>query len=77
MGLQLFPSHIPDLSFGSPLIVSGRYNGDFPDIIKVNGILADKSAFATDLKVQNAKDVPLDRVIFLLMELITSESLRF
>ncbi|XVE88610.1 hypothetical protein DITRI_Ditri19aG0083100 [Diplodiscus trichospermus] len=61
--LELFPSHIPDLSFGSPLIVSGRYKGDFPDIIKVNGTLADMSAFATDLKVQNAKDVPLDRIL--------------
>ncbi|XVF27083.1 hypothetical protein REPUB_Repub14bG0076000 [Reevesia pubescens] len=61
--LELFPSHVPDLSFGSPLIVSGRYKGDFPDIIKVNGILADMSPFSTDLKVQNAKDVPFDRII--------------
>ncbi|XVF25240.1 hypothetical protein REPUB_Repub13aG0196200 [Reevesia pubescens] len=61
--LELFPSHIPDLSFGSPLIVSGRYKGDFPDVIKVNGMLADMSTFVTDLKVQNAKDVPFDRIL--------------
>ncbi|XP_022777232.1 uncharacterized protein LOC111318624 [Durio zibethinus] len=61
--LELFPSHIPDLSFGSPLIVSGRYKGDFPDVIKVNGMLADMSTFVIDLKVQNAKDVPFDRIL--------------
>ncbi|XWS20054.1 hypothetical protein CRYUN_Cryun31cG0068500 [Craigia yunnanensis] len=61
--LELFPSHIPDLSLGSPLIVSGRYKGDFPDIIKVKGMLADMSTFATDLKVQNAKDESFDRIL--------------
>ncbi|XVF74300.1 hypothetical protein PTKIN_Ptkin13bG0099100 [Pterospermum kingtungense] len=61
--LELFPSHIPDLSFGSPLIVSGRYKGDFPDVIKVHGMLPDMRTFATNLKVQNAKDVPFDRVL--------------
>ncbi|XP_017979273.1 PREDICTED: inter alpha-trypsin inhibitor, heavy chain 4 [Theobroma cacao] len=61
--LELFPSYIPDLSFGSPLMVSGRYKGDFPDNIKVTGMLADMSTFVTDLKVQNAKDVPFDRML--------------
>ncbi|GLU14227.1 hypothetical protein SLE2022_308100 [Rubroshorea leprosula] len=60
--VELFQSHIPDLSFGNPLFVSGRYKGDFPDNIKVSGILADMTNFVTDLKVQNPKDVPLDRV---------------
>ncbi|XP_022721622.1 uncharacterized protein LOC111279023 [Durio zibethinus] len=61
--VEMFPSQIPDLSFGSPLIVSGTYKGDFPDIIKVKGMLADMSTFVTDLKVQNAKDVPFDRIL--------------
>ncbi|KAK8675783.1 hypothetical protein V6N13_033846 [Hibiscus sabdariffa] len=61
--LELFPSHIPDLSFGSPLIVSGRYKGEFPDVIKINGTLEDMSAFQTDLKLQNAKDLPFDRIL--------------
>ena len=62
--LQLFPSHIPDLSSESPLIVSGRYDGNFPDCVKISGTLADMSNFTIDLKVQRAKDVPLDRVMF-------------
>ncbi|XVF86925.1 hypothetical protein PTKIN_Ptkin18bG0080000 [Pterospermum kingtungense] len=61
--LELFPSHIPDLSFGSPLIVSGRYKGDFQDVIKVKGLTADMSTFVTELKVQNAKDVSFDRIL--------------
>lgn len=63
MVLQLFPSQIPDLSFGCPLVVSGRYKGDFPDIIEVKGLSAEMSTFVTELKVQNAKDVSFDRVI--------------
>uniref|UniRef100_A0A2N9IBF9 VWFA domain-containing protein n=1 Tax=Fagus sylvatica TaxID=28930 RepID=A0A2N9IBF9_FAGSY len=61
--LELFPSHIPDLSSGSPLIVSGRYDGSFPDTVKISGTLADMNSFVIDLKVQRAKDVPLDRVL--------------
>ncbi|XP_039038432.1 uncharacterized protein LOC120175958 isoform X2 [Hibiscus syriacus] len=61
--VELFPSHIPDLSLGSPLFVSGRYKGEFPDVIKVNGMLEDMSTFQTDLKVQHAKDVPFDRIL--------------
>ncbi|BBG98781.1 inter-alpha-trypsin inhibitor heavy chain-related protein, partial [Prunus dulcis] len=61
--LELFPSHIPDLSSGSPLIISGRYEGSFPDSIKVCGTLADMSNFVIDLKVQRSKEFPLDRVL--------------
>ncbi|XP_031262050.1 von Willebrand factor A domain-containing protein DDB_G0292028-like isoform X1 [Pistacia vera] len=60
--LELFPSHVPDLSSGSPLIVSGRYTGTFPDYVKVSGTTAHMTNFAIDLKVQNAKDIQLDRL---------------
>ncbi|KAL6335238.1 hypothetical protein AAG906_029472 [Vitis piasezkii] len=60
--LELFPFHIPDLSSGSPLIISGRYHGEFPDSLKASGSLADMSNFTIDLKVQKAKEIPLDRV---------------
>ncbi|KAM3747127.1 hypothetical protein ACB098_05G013000 [Castanea mollissima] len=61
--LELFPSHIPDLSSESPMIVSGRYDGGFPDKVKISGTLADMSNFEIELKVQRAKDVPLERVL--------------
>uniref|UniRef100_A0A5B7AK45 Putative inter alpha-trypsin inhibitor, heavy chain 4 n=1 Tax=Davidia involucrata TaxID=16924 RepID=A0A5B7AK45_DAVIN len=62
-GLEVYPSHLPDLLSESPLIVSGRYQGVFPDILKARGILADMSNFVIDLKVQEAKDIPLDKVL--------------
>uniref|UniRef100_A0A5B7AJY8 Putative inter alpha-trypsin inhibitor, heavy chain 4 n=1 Tax=Davidia involucrata TaxID=16924 RepID=A0A5B7AJY8_DAVIN len=62
-GLEVYPSHLPDLLSESPLIVSGRYQGVFPDILKARGILADMSNFVVDLKVQEAKDIPLDKVL--------------
>uniref|UniRef100_A0A2P2KSB9 Inter-alpha-trypsin inhibitor heavy chain n=4 Tax=Rhizophora mucronata TaxID=61149 RepID=A0A2P2KSB9_RHIMU len=61
--LELFPSGIPDLSLGSPLILSGRYTGNFPDLVKINGTLADMGNFVMDLKVQKAKDFPVDMVL--------------
>uniref|UniRef100_A0A2P2JZ35 Inter-alpha-trypsin inhibitor heavy chain n=3 Tax=Rhizophora mucronata TaxID=61149 RepID=A0A2P2JZ35_RHIMU len=60
--VEVYPSYIPDLSSESPLAVSGRYQGDFPDIIKAKGILGDLSNFVMDLKIQKGKDIPLDKV---------------
>ncbi|XAR67208.1 hypothetical protein NMG60_11013685 [Bertholletia excelsa] len=62
-GLEVYPSHVPDLLSESPLIVSGRYEGAFPDTLKAKGILADMSNFVVDLKVQKAKDIPLEKVL--------------
>ncbi|XP_058227317.1 uncharacterized protein LOC131335816 [Rhododendron vialii] len=61
--LEIYPNHIPDLSSGSPLIVSGRYHGNFPDSCKASGILPDMSNFIVDLKVQKPKGMALDRVL--------------
>jgi hypothetical protein len=46
------PSHIPDLSSEGPLVLSGRYKGNFPETLKVKGILADFSNFEIDLKIR-------------------------
>ncbi|XP_024969876.1 uncharacterized protein LOC112509252 [Cynara cardunculus var. scolymus] len=58
---ELYPFRIPDL-FGSPVIVSGRYEGNFPDIVKARGFMADMSTYVIDVKVRNAKDIPLNKV---------------
>ncbi|CAA2992772.1 inter alpha-trypsin inhibitor, heavy chain 4-like isoform X1 [Olea europaea subsp. europaea] len=60
---EVFPSRIPDLSFESPLIISGRYRGSFPETLKVKGILGDISNFSLDLRVQVAKDIPIDKIL--------------
>ncbi|KAI3711511.1 hypothetical protein L1987_70049 [Smallanthus sonchifolius] len=61
--LQVYPSVILDLCSEGPLIVFGHYRGGFPDTLKVTGILADMSNFTIDLKVQRAKEIPLDKVM--------------
>ncbi|KAL2251021.1 UNVERIFIED_CONTAM: Inter-alpha-trypsin inhibitor heavy chain H3 [Sesamum indicum] len=61
--LEVFPSQIPDLSSESPLIVSGRYRGTFPETLKINGVLADISNFPLDLKVHEAKEMPIDKIV--------------
>lgn len=58
------PSPIPDLSSDGPLVIFGRYKGSFPEVIEVKGVLADFSSFITDMKIQKAKDIPIQRVMF-------------
>ncbi|KAF2323587.1 hypothetical protein GH714_036242 [Hevea brasiliensis] len=45
------------------MVVSGRYNGNLPESIKINGTLADMSNFTIELKTRKAKDVQLDKVL--------------
>ncbi|KAL6521304.1 hypothetical protein OROGR_017873 [Orobanche gracilis] len=74
-GSKVFPSKFPDLSSESPLIVSGRYRGTFPDTLKVNGILADMSNFHIDLKVEKAKEIPVGKIVANhQIELLTAEA---
>ncbi|KAJ0676729.1 putative von Willebrand factor, type A, von Willebrand factor A-like domain superfamily [Helianthus annuus] len=61
--LQVYPSVISDLCSEGPLIVFGHYRGGFSDTLKVKGLLADMSNFTIDLKVQRAKDIPLDKIL--------------
>ncbi|KAL7604694.1 uncharacterized protein LOC111921359 [Lactuca sativa] len=58
---ELYPFRIPDF-YGNPLIVSGRYQGTFPDIVKARGFIADMSSYKIDVKVRKTKGIPLDRV---------------
>jgi len=64
--LQLFPCQVPDITLGDPLILSGRYKGEFPDEVELRGTLADMSCFTIELTVQKAKDIPLDKVYLIL-----------
>ncbi|XP_021901963.1 inter-alpha-trypsin inhibitor heavy chain H3 isoform X2 [Carica papaya] len=61
--VEVYPSRIPDLSSVSPLIVSGCYQGKFPDNLTVKGLKGDLTNCIVDLKIQSAKDIPIDRVL--------------
>ncbi|CAI9100754.1 OLC1v1037922C1 [Oldenlandia corymbosa var. corymbosa] len=72
---EVYPSRIPDLLADCPLIISGRYQGKFPDTLSVTGISPDMSNFATDLRVHEAKDMPVHKVdIKQQIELLTAEA---
>ncbi|KAL0345007.1 UNVERIFIED_CONTAM: Inter alpha-trypsin inhibitor, heavy chain 4 [Sesamum radiatum] len=73
--LEVFPSEIPDLSSESPLVVSGRYRGTFPETLKLKGSLPDMSNFSVDLSVQEAKDIPVGKMLAKQeIELLTAEA---
>ena len=54
--------YIPDISAKSPLCVSGKYHGKFPDTVIVKGYLADMNEISIELKVQHLIEIPLDKV---------------
>lgn len=69
----MYPSHIPDLSSESPSILSGKYKGNFPETLKVEGILADFSNFALHIKIQKAKDIPVQRVKYSILGILITK----
>ncbi|KAL9149811.1 hypothetical protein ABFS82_12G129700 [Erythranthe guttata] len=61
--LEVYPRRISDLSSESPLTVWSRYRGEFPTTLKVKGTLPDMSSFSLNLKAQNAKEIPLHKML--------------
>ncbi|KAM0922262.1 hypothetical protein ACQ4PT_006221 [Festuca glaucescens] len=55
--------YIPDISAESPLCVSGKYRGKFPDTVIGKGNLADMTEISIELKVQHVTDMPLDNFL--------------
>ncbi|KAL2327289.1 hypothetical protein Fmac_020716 [Flemingia macrophylla] len=60
--VEVYPSHIPDLSSDDLFILSGRYNGNFPKEFEMKGVLADFSNFVIDMKIHEAKEIPVQRI---------------
>lgn len=61
--VEVNPKCVPDLSSESPLTISGRYSGNFPEVLKARGIIAGMSNFEMDLKVHKVKEIPLERIL--------------
>ncbi|CAN6184621.1 unnamed protein product [Urochloa humidicola] len=55
--------YIPDISAKSPLCVSGKYHGKFPDTVIAKGYSADMKEISIELKVQHLDEIPLDKVL--------------
>uniref|UniRef100_A0A0E0EEA5 VWFA domain-containing protein n=1 Tax=Oryza meridionalis TaxID=40149 RepID=A0A0E0EEA5_9ORYZ len=60
---EIDSEYIPDISAKSPLCISGKYQGKFPDMVTAKGYLADMREISIELKVQHIKDIPLDKVL--------------
>ncbi|CAM0906736.1 unnamed protein product [Alopecurus aequalis] len=55
--------YIPDISAESPLCVSGKYRGKFPETVVAKGNLADMTEISIELKVQHVEDMPFDKFL--------------
>ncbi|KAL2581031.1 hypothetical protein AAZV13_15G160450 [Glycine max] len=60
--VEVCPSHILDLSSDGPLLLSGRYKGSFSKDFEIKGVLPVFSNFVIDMKIQDAKDIPVQRI---------------
>ncbi|KAK6131780.1 hypothetical protein DH2020_034476 [Rehmannia glutinosa] len=57
------------------LALAMLYNGTFPETLKINGVLADMSNFPIDLKVEEAKEIPIGKIVAKhQIELLTAEA---
>jgi len=61
-GVELYPFPIPDLFKGAPLVVAGKYSGQFPASITVNGIMPDGKTFTKTIMTSKSAAIPVDRV---------------
>ena len=48
---ELYPNPIPDLFSGSPLLIAGKFKGEFPPEIKLHGNWADSGEGETTVYV--------------------------
>ncbi|KAG6549238.1 hypothetical protein Mapa_009224 [Marchantia paleacea] len=61
-GCEVYPYTIPDLFCTNPLVVSGRFYGNFPSTIKVVGLLPNQSVWELEVHMKKAGQIPLDKV---------------
>lgn len=59
---QIYPFPIPDLFCGSPLVVSGKFHGSFPNSITVFGLMPDQSTWTIEVPSRKSSKVPLSKV---------------
>lgn len=59
---QMYPYPIPDLFCGNPLVVSGKFQGKFPDSITVVGLMPDQSTWQLEVPSRKTSKVPLSKV---------------
>jgi len=72
-GLEVYPSPIPDLYCGAPVVVSGRYVGQHPQVIGIRGRLPNGAIWEKKVPVFATSTVPVSKVFAKQqLELLTS-----
>merc|ERR1712083_101763 len=61
-GCQLFPERIPDLFVGGPLVIAGKYTGNFPKTITLSGLYPNGHQLDLQVSVGNSNIVPVGKV---------------
>merc|ERR1719361_1864095 len=59
---QLFPEQIPDLFVGGPLVIAGKFEGQFPPQISLNGYLPDGKQLSIPVRTDGSTVVPVSKV---------------
>ena len=57
-GCESYPSPLPDLFTGLPLLVSGRFTGAWPASVVLRGLLPDGKRYSQKVQPRPLPDVP-------------------
>eukprot|EP00808_Paulinella_micropora_P015472 g9516.t1 len=60
--LDCFPSPLPDLFLGNPLLVSGKYSGTFPPVLTITGTTSDGRLMAMDVTPLINPRIPVRKI---------------
>jgi len=72
---EIYPFPIPDLFAGAPLVISGKYSGDFPKTINLVGTMGNGQPFAQEVVAASSGIVPVNKVfIKQRLDLLTSKA---
>jgi len=72
---EIFPYPIPDLFCGAPLIISGKYEGQFPSQITLSGVFANNESANFKIPSTMSQYVPINKVfIKTRLDLLTAEA---
>jgi hypothetical protein len=61
-GVELYPFPVPDLFMGAPLTISGKYEGKFPEEVKLLGTGPDGKPFTVSMAPRTSDVIPVSKV---------------
>jgi len=72
---EIFPYPIPDLFCGAPLIISGKFEGQFPSSVTLSGVFANNQPANFTIPATTTQYIPIDKVFIKnRLDLLTAEA---